>query len=136
MLPPMPCWVPAMPSCGWTVAVKQVLMDGNTSLSSAWLASLWAASVMGSCATGLACYLCFSLVSVAVLEGCDLAFQPGLWVIILGYRGGEVIWGRWLGTLWSQAKPSNKPLSLTLTLGLRRVDNWEKKYPALSLPLQ
>lgn len=46
---------------------------------------------------GIICYFCFSLVSIAVLEGCDLASSQGPWIILLGCWRGEVIWAGGLG---------------------------------------
>lgn len=46
---------------------------------------------------GIIYYFCFSLVSIAVLEGCDLASSQGPWVILLGCQRGEIIWAGGLG---------------------------------------
>jgi hypothetical protein len=104
--------------------MRQALRKGN-----AWTPpALWA--TVGCSHNGTAAwviqYLWFSLVATATLGGSDLAFSQGLWVMFLGCWRGEVIWGRWLGTLWLHAKSPNQPFILTLALALRLVDSKTK----------
>ena len=112
-LGPVHCCVHAGQSTAWYLTVGRASRGGST-----WAGATHHIIFQGQ--QGCWChYLWFRLVASAALWGGGLVTSQGLWVTILGCRGNEVIWGRWLGTLWSQTELSNQPSALTLALTLR-----------------
>lgn len=80
---------------------------------------------------GCPCHcLRFSLsLAMAALRGSGLVFSQGLWATFFGHYRGEVIWGGWLGALWSQPHLSSRPS--TLTLADRKRKNVSSSLPVL-----